>query len=321
MVKEKLIARLRDGFHPPGQRFFSNRGLAGHFGVSYQTAHRLIGELVDEGFLERRPAAGTYVAGPAVAWRGAALVFHERAKRAGSFGARMLAHLRAGLDQAGIASEVVWGADAAASVLGDDWLPVVWECPAVVAAGIGRKRFLVMLNDTPPPGLAASFVDSIACDDFSGGTAAAELMRGGGVGARVAVMAGPRGDLRSRQRVEGFLSLLPATEVFWAPSWFAEEAAPLAKEIAERNFEGIFCGNDRLAEALLAVDTAATVIGFDDAPVAEAMNLTTIAIPWAEMVAEAVDVIRQRIAGDTGAAAKRIFAPRPVVRRSGVGGA
>ena len=59
LVKEKMIARLKGGFHPPGHRFFSNRGLAAQFGVSYQTADRLIRELVDEGWLERRPSAGT----------------------------------------------------------------------------------------------------------------------------------------------------------------------------------------------------------------------------------------------------------------------
>jgi hypothetical protein len=32
------------------------------------------------------------------------------------------------------------------------------------------------------------------------------------------------------------------------------------------------------------------------------------------MVAGAVDIIRRRIAGNTGAAAKLIFAPRPVMR-------
>lgn len=42
LVKAKLIARLKDGFHPPGKRFFSNRALSMHFGISYQTAHRLI---------------------------------------------------------------------------------------------------------------------------------------------------------------------------------------------------------------------------------------------------------------------------------------
>jgi DNA-binding LacI/PurR family transcriptional regulator len=71
-----------------------------------------------------------------------------------------------------------------------------------------------------------------------------------------------------------------------------------------------------LAEGLVTHGVTATVVGFDDAPVAEALNLTTIAIPWHEMVAGAVDIIRRRMNGHTGAAAKLIFAPRPVMRAS-----
>lgn len=313
LVKAKLIARLKDGFHPPGQRFFSNRALSDHFGISYQTAHRLIGELVEEGWLERRPSAGTYVSGPSVAWQGAALVFHERAKRPGSFGARLLADLRQALAQAGIESKVVWSRDEGHTP-GVRWLPVLWECPLTMARLAGARRFLVVLNDSPPPGLASSFVDSVACDDFSGGAAAAELLRTVGPPRKLAILAGPKHDRRSQQRVAGFQSLSPKSEVFWAESWYAESATRLASRISARYFAGVFCCNDRLAEALLASGTTAAVVGFDDAPVAEQVNLTTIAIPWSEMVAGAVDIIRRRIAGNTGAAAKLIFAPRPVMR-------
>ena len=314
LVKAKLIARLKDGFHPPGKRFFSNRALSMHFGISYQTAHRLIIELVGEGWLERRPSAGTYVAGPSVAWQGAALVFHERAKRCGSFGARLLGDLRQALARAGIEAKLVWSRDEVTALPGARWLPVLWECPLTMTRLAGARRFLVVLNDSPPPGLASSFVDSVACDDFSGGAAAAELLRTVGTPRRLALLAGPKQDHRSQQRVAGFLSLSPKSEVFWAESWYAESAPRLADRIAARNFAGVFCCNDRLAESLLASGTKAAVVGFDDAPVAEEINLTTIAIPWSEMVAGAVDIIRRRLAGNTGAAAKLIFAPRPVMR-------
>ena len=310
LVKEKMIARLKGGFHPPGQRFFSNRGLAAQFWISYQTADRLIRELVEEGWLERRPSAGTYVSGKAVAWQGAALVFHERAKRAGSFGARLLEDLTQALTQSGIASKKIWSRDEDL-VLNDRWLPVLWECPQTMASLAGARRFLLVLNDTPPPGLASSYVDSVACDDFSGGAAAAELLRGAG---NTAVLAGPESDHRSRQRVAGFRSVSARAKVFWAESWDAEDAAKLAPGITRGRFAGVFCCSDRLAEGLVSSGVAATVVGFDDAPVAEALNLTTIAIPWQEMVAGAVDIVRRRMNGHTGAAAKLIFAPRPVMR-------
>lgn len=311
LVKEKMIARLKGGFHPPGQRFFSNRGMAAQFGISYQTADRLIRELVDEGWLERRASAGTYVSGKPVAWRGAALVFHERAKRKGSFGARLMADLTASLGQAGIASKRVWSRDEAVKV-DDHWLPVLWECPQSMASLASARRFLLVLNDTPPPGLTSSYVDSVACDDFSGGAAAAELLRDFG---NTAVLAGPETDQRSRQRVAGFQSVSAKAKVFWADSWDAEAVAKLAPGITKGRFGGVFCCSDRLAEGLLKSGIEAAVVGFDDAPVAEALDLTTIAIPWADMVAGAVEIIRRRMNGHTGPAAKLIFAPRPVMRR------
>lgn len=318
LVKEKMIARLTGGFHPPGQRFFSNRGLAAQFGISYQTADRLIRELVDEGWLERRPSAGTYVSGKAVTMRGAALVFHERAKRAGSFGARLLEDLEQALAQAGITSRRIWSSDDERGTAGlaKEWLPVLWECPRTMVGLAGARRFLLVLNDTPPPGLASSYVDSVACDDFSGGAAAAELLRDAGVVENAAVLAGPESDHRSRQRVAGFQSVSSLARVFWAENWDAEAAAKLAPGIARGGFSGVFCCSDRLAEGLVSNGVECAVVGFDDAPVAETLDLTTIAIPWREMVAGAVDIVRRRMNGHTGSAAKLIFAPRPLMRSS-----
>lgn len=314
VVKAKLIARLRDGFHAPGQRFFSNRALSSHFGVSYQTAHRLIQELVAEGWLERRAAVGTYVAGSAAALSGAELLFHERARSKGSFGARLLAELKQGLELAGVDTRVAFTIDDGTLLADSSRLPVLWDCPQAMVALASQRRFLVVLNDRPPPGLASGFVDSVATDDFSGGVAAAELLEAVVSRRKLAVFAGPKQDRRSQQRVAGFLSHAPKAMVIWAESWFASDAARVAPQLAGNRFEGIFCCNDRLAEALLAAGTSAAVVGFDDAPVAERLDLTTIAVPWAAIVAAAVDVVRGRLAGRTGAAAQHIFAPLPVVR-------
>ncbi len=314
LVKSKLIIRLKDGYHSPGQRFFSNRALSEHFGVSYQTAHRLIRELESEGWLDRRAASGTYVAGPSTVLTGAELVFHKRAGREGSFGARLLENLRQALKTAGIPIRIRWSLDDGQVQPDAGWLPVVWECPRTVSSEASRRRFVVVLNDLPPPGLASGFVDSVSTDDFSGGVMAAELLRKVGPPRRLAILAGPRTDRRSQQRVAGFQSHAPKSAVIWAESWFAEAATQLAARLAEKAFDGVFCCNDRLAEAFLASGSPSAVIGFDDAPVAERLNLTTIAVPWADIAAGAVDIVRRRLTGGTGAAAQLIFAPRPVMR-------
>lgn len=308
-----MIARLRGGFHPPGQRFFSNRGLANQFGISYQTADRLIRELVDEGWLERKASSGTFVSGKAVDWLGAALVFHQRAKRKGSFGARLHDDLTKSLAESAIRTTTHWHHEQAKPIP-SGWLPVIWECPDAVAALANARRFALVLNDTPPAGLASTYVDSIACDDFSGGAMAAEILTASQPQGPLAILAGPQTDHRSRQRVAGFQSIAPAARVFWAESWEAEAASQLARKITRPS--SIFCCSDRLAEGLLTHPINASIVGFDDAPVAETLDLTTIAMPWHEMVRNAVEIIRRRIHGDTGPAAKHIIAPRPVVRSS-----
>jgi DNA-binding LacI/PurR family transcriptional regulator len=80
--------------------------------------------------------------------------------------------------------------------------------------------------------------------------------------------------------------------------------------------EGVFCCNDRLAQAVLAFAAdigllRPRVVGFDNAPVAERLNLTTIAIPWGEMVAE---IAGRRLAGDASTTRQVIVTPRPIVR-------
>jgi DNA-binding LacI/PurR family transcriptional regulator len=82
----------------------------------------------------------------------------------------------------------------------------------------------------------------------------------------------------------------------------------------------LFCCNDRLAEAVIAhcrdrEIEPPRIVGFDDAPVAEQLNLTTIAIPWAEMIACAADLIKQHLGGSRTASRQLIFTPRPVMRR------
>jgi len=55
-------------------------------------------------------------------------------------------------------------------------------------------------------------------------------------------------------------------------------------------------------------------VGFDNAPVAERLRLTTIGIPWATMVTQAVSVIAERLQGSTGSARLICLAHEPVMR-------
>lgn len=286
--------------------------------MSYQTAHRLIRELEAEGWLERRAASGTYVAGKQEIFRGVDLIFAERARRAGSFGARLLDLLRGALDRAGIEHRTRWdGAQIGPTDVGAGRYPIIWEQASLAEAVAATRRFVLILEDRPVRGLAASYADSVSVDDFSGGVAAGEWLRDQVGGARCAVLAGPEKDARNRLRVAGFLSVQPRARVVKAGSWFYEEGVKAAPRVLE--YAGVFCANDRLAAAV--VDEARrlarkqpALVGFDDAPVAEQLNFTTIAIPWDDVVAAAVSVAQRRMNGDMRTAAGLIFSPRPLVR-------
>lgn len=305
-VKDKLIQRLCHGFYQPGGRFFSNRDLARRFGVSYQTAHRLIDELAAEGWLERRAASGTFVAGQPQLPDGVELVFNARAKRPGSFGARLRRELTTRLEAEGIP----WREG------GGGGFPVLWEAREALDRYAGR--YVLLLNDQPPAGLGASYVDSVSTDDFSGGVCAAQLLAK--AGRRFAVLAGPKNDERSLQRVAGFLSRIPKAKVCWTGSWFYEDARRAAPRLLRSKPDAVFCANDRLAEGVIrhcAEKGLAppAVMGFDDAPIAEELNFSTVSIPWPELADAAVGVIRKRLRGDTSTASRQIFTPRPVIRK------
>ena len=319
-IKARITTRLRDGVYRPGDRFLSARELAAGFGVSYQTAHILLDELASEGWLERRAASGTYLPGGAAEATHVQLLYHARARRPQSFGARLLKDLTARLQRDRIHWETAWS-DSGDFEIEASAFPVLWEFPAALSQCLATHRPALLLNERPQPGLDAGWIDSVSMNDFSGGVCAAQLLlRDAPNGARFALLSGPENDGRSRARRDGFLSLAKNAAVIRADSWFYEDGLRFAGEAVTRGADGVFCCNDRLAEAVLAFCSqrkiaAPPLIGFDDAPVAERLNLTTIAIPWDEMIAEAVGLIRRRLAGDHSAARQLIVTPAPVIRR------
>lgn len=79
-VKTLLIEKIKEGHRRPGNWFLSNRELAGRYNISYQTAHGLIRELCEEGYLHRTEASGTYVASEKHPPTGVALILHGISK-------------------------------------------------------------------------------------------------------------------------------------------------------------------------------------------------------------------------------------------------
>ena len=319
-IKAALTSRLRNEQARPGRRFLSARALSTQFQISYKSAHRLLRELQDEGLLERRASSGTYHAGKSARLKGVQLVFHVRGRDRGTLGADLLARLEAGLRDRGIRHVRTWGDEKESPPLQEGFFPMVWECPGAVRAAVEAQHFCLALNNTPPAGTAAALVDAISTDDFSGGASAAEILKQtvGRAGA-FAVLGGPRSDPRSQRRIAGFCAHVDDAWVCSADSWYVEDARVHAAGILARKPAGIFGCNDRLAQAV--IEHARTldlplppIVGFDNAPVAAGLGLTTIGIPWDTMVGEAVRIASERLAGGTGPARHITLAHDPVRR-------
>ena len=331
-VRRALVRKVGSGLIRPGERFLSARGLARRYGVSYQTADRLLRSLADDGLLVRRPQSGTFLPGePRVPTR-AALVFHARGRRAGSFGDRLLAHLRPALGLGRAAVRWVDGDDPALPPPRGDRLPVVWDLPRAAHAWAEAGRRVVLVNDRADPsaGAAALRIDAVGVDDAVGGATAADLLlRLADADGGLSVLTGPMHDARAADRLHGFVGRLERVaprrrlRIGSAGTWERADGERAAAAALRGGPAGLFCGNDRLAEGVVDHCRASgravpLIVGFDDAPVADRLDLSTVAIPW-RAVAEGVrEVVSRRLAGDRGAAARVSYAPTPVIRSLGL---
>ncbi|OJU98532.1 MAG: hypothetical protein BGO12_12290 [Verrucomicrobia bacterium 61-8] len=314
-LREILAARLKG--YSPGTRFLSNRAISQRFGVSYQTADRIVREMVSDGLLQRRQGSGTFVSGDFSTPARVALCTHPRARLAGTFGAHLVQMLREAFAGADMPLRVLYEEE---QRLQDDEYPVIWELPSLVEAAAGARRRCLVLLSGPPLGEAARHVDSLTIDDYSGGYTAGQILRGRlPHTARCAILAGPKRDVRSRRRVEGFQLLWPKARVIHAPSWQREGAEKQAASLMRSLPEGIFCVNDRLAEEVLtayrsAGKTAPLIVGFDNAPVAESLQITTVAIPWPAFIREALLRVRAALGGDRSPCRQTVLPVDPLYR-------
>ncbi len=328
-VKQQLLARVTSGMYRPGDRFFSNREISQRFEISYQSAHRLVTELCEEGYLERRPQSGTYLPGKMTKLEGVQLLFNRRAKLVNSFGAKLLDLLSRRLDAAQIDYEITFATPQQQNKIHIpvSRFPVVWETPAVIDQCVKQQQSLLIIDDRPPMGAAAAYVDSVSVDDFSGGVCAAQLLmlflkENGCSENHFSILGGPADDLRSQARISGFCSITPA-RVVTAGSWYREDGYGVIDQVLKTNPSGIFCCNDSLAEAVFEYANdhhvrLPAIVGFDDAPAAETLNLTTIALPWTEIIQNLLTVIHRRLDGDRSVSSQIVLNPRPVIRGFGL---
>src|SRR5579872_7316273 len=63
-IKEDLFLHLRSGRWPPGHELPTEEALCRHYRVSRGTIRRAISDLVNGGYVERKPGRGSFVSRP-----------------------------------------------------------------------------------------------------------------------------------------------------------------------------------------------------------------------------------------------------------------
>lgn len=316
-ILDELRSRLKYGQLPAGSPFFSNRSLAMNFGVSYQTAHRILGELADEGLIVREHGSGTITSGEICPLTRVALLFHPRAFVPGTWSNHLRTRLEAELRQRKIQFRYIDTEESHDIQLQE--YPVFWDPAHPVPAGIFRlNRFCLILNLRPRLGLISRWIDSVSLDNHVGGMIAGEMLRDRYGCRKVAVIGGPTMDSRSNDRIKGFLDVFPSAVVLHAGTWGRPIRKVLFQEVAALEADGIFCINDRIAGRIKNEchweGRAPAIVGFDNAPTAFENNLSTVGIPWDLFVESSVETIQKRLMGSRNPAIYKVLSLEPIYR-------
>lgn len=307
-VKTLLIEKIKEGYRRPGNWFLSNRELAGRYNISYQTAHGLIRELCEEGYLHRTEASGTYFASEKHPPTGVALVLHGTSKtEERRFGAILRTLLEIRLRREKI-DYVVEFADTFKEYPPERFC-VIWgrhydlhDIPDVV-------HYSVLIDQKPAPGLNSVFTDSISVDLFSAGVSAGQLLKKNGTFSRPAVMMGTPNTWP--ELLEGFQTIWTPVAVEYTEDWEAENFEHSLRRLQEKGaFDCLFCGNNTSAEVarrLLGADFP--VVAYGDETRAVEAGVTALTIPWNEIADAVITIYRKRRNGDSAAAKQRLLSP------------
>jgi LacI family transcriptional regulator len=150
----------------------------------------------------------------------------------------------------------------------------------------------------------------------------------------IGCIAGPADATSAAERVKGFRRAieeagleLPADAVVEADFHFSGGREATARLLATKEpFTALFAANDlmaagavrALAERGIAVPSGMSVIGFDDAPLAQMISpaLTTMRQPLQDMAQAAMSLLLARITGSDGPPNRRVLPTQLVIRES-----
>ncbi len=176
-----------------------------------------------------------------------------------------------------------------------------------------------------------SDLDSCVADDFEGGRQAATILLDSGH-RRVAALFGPPTASTARDRAAGFRARLAEAGIELPQSRVREggfeysygwEALPQLLT-GRHHPTAVFCGNDVIAMGALnaafargiRVPDDLALVGFDDLEetARPTVNLTSIHVPFHDMLRSAVTLLLERVGGYTGGGRRVIHPVSPVLR-------
>lgn len=178
--------------------------------------------------------------------------------------------------------------------------------------------------------------DAALADNHAGGRAAAQVLVGAGH-TRIGALFGPQETSTGRDREAGFRDglteagiRLPKTLTRYGEFDYEYGRRGLPDLLGgPRPPSAIFCSNDIIAigavnsayESGVRIPKDVALIGFDDLDQASwpVYSLSTIRVPFADMLQKAIEVLLQRLRGDTSGPQVYVHPVLPVLRRTHLG--
>ncbi len=273
-------------------------------GISCGTAQSILTELCDEGYLERRSTAGTFVPGKGLRFDLAHLVFNPRAKQVSGLGKLILNRLVHELDRAAIPWKLTWKTEWKGSPRSH--YIVYWDVgsASLLRELVALRQHGMLLAQHVPSHHAMAFFDSISVDPFGAGVCAGEILRQAEQCKRVSILANPHGMLSwAEHAVLGFRTQWPRARIFHPRTWTLPALEKTLKTFVSEKNDGIFCCSQRiaipLAEYYAKYDrTLPTLVTYSPPPLYLEIPTTFVTFHVDEIVKNAVRVIRHRLLGD-----------------------
>ncbi|MCC3376129.1 GntR family transcriptional regulator [Cohnella sp. REN36] len=349
-LKEELVSWIAGGRYLPGDKLPSENELSEQFGLSRQTVRQSIGELVQEGWLNREQGKGTFVS-------------RQPAERRSAGVSKTIGLVTTYISDY-IFPSIVRGAEAALKARGYRLLLSSTDnrkdreresLETMLTQGVsgliveptksaeGNPNFeaymaleyhgipMIMINEQYPD------LDwpCVKLDDAAGGRLAAEHLIA--LGHRRIAGFFKADDMQGVQRMKGFLQAHRDRQLTVPPELLVRYATEdkigrpgeaLRQLLSDAEPPtAIVCYNDELAVALLDVVREAglrvpedlSLTGFDDSFLATAteIKLTTVAHPKAQMGEDAVGLLLDRLEGRRPSPRQgKLYEPKLVVRAS-----